>query len=411
MLNSTAFYIVFAVVASIALWLYVTYVENPDKTVTVTNIPVTFVNSEKLQDADLVVTKIDRETISLEFTGKRNAVTKLSNSNVILTVDLNDVVLSAGGMAGLHQLSYEVTYPSGINKNYVEVSGTSADYVTVTVERMVTRRVPVSGEYNGKVESGFQAQALQFEPETVVVSGPEATVTKINCAWVSLESDTISKSISESLNYKLLDEDRNEIPIDSSLVLSDDAILVTLPIYMVKDVMLSVNLTYSSTATTENTRCEISPSVITLTGDSEILEDLNQIVLGTIDLTDFALTANESMPIPIPNEVTNMTGSITADVSVEVLGMSTARMSASNIAVRNETVGYQTTVITQSLDVTIRADEETLSQIEPSNIRIVADLAELGNTTGTFSVPAKVNIDGFVNADAIGDYKISVIIS
>lgn len=408
-LNTKAFYIVLSIVAAIALWTYVTYVENPDKTVTVSDIPVVFSGSEDLQEANLVVTNIDKESLTLDFIGKLNVVTKLTNANIILTVDLADIISTYRGTTGVYLLPYDVEYPSGINNSSISIDGT--DYISVTVEKLVKKVVPVTGVNNSTVVDGYQVQPMIFEPESITVFGSEAMVSKISSASVTIDKENISKTVTEDCRFTLLDDNNNVVEMDKGLTTSHDTIAVTLPVLMVKDIALTVNLTYSNTALEENTVCRVLPDSITLAGDPDILKDINQIVLGTIDLTDFSSTMSEDMLIPIPNEITNLTGDTTARVSVEVIGMTTKRLSASNIQVKNETSGSTTSIITQSLDITLRGSREDINAVTSSNIRIVADLAELGTTAGTFSVPAKVYIDGFVNIDAIGDYKISVVIS
>jgi hypothetical protein len=73
--------------------------------------------------------------------------------------------------------------------------------------------------------------------------------------------------------------------------------------------------------------------------------------------------------------------------------------------------GVDVGIITQSLDVTVRGQEADLEQITSENIRIVADLSEIGNVTGTFAAPAKIYVDGFNTVDAVGEYWITVVIS
>lgn len=72
------------------------------------------------------------------------------------------------------------------------------------------------------------------------------------------------------------------------------------------------------------------------------------------------------------------------------------------------TEGFKASIITQSLDILLRGSEESLDRITSDNVRIIADLSELGNATGTMSVSAVVYIDGYSDVDAIGEYKISV---
>ena len=86
------------------------------------------------------------------------------------------------------------------------------------------------------------------------------------------------------------------------------------------------------------------------------------------------------------------------------------------------TPGYSATVITESLDILLRGTAADIAKITPDpnddgktevpvSYRVVADLSELGDTKGTYSVLAKVYVDGDVNVGAIGDYTVTVTIS
>ena len=48
-----------------------------------------------------------------------------------------------------------------------------------------------------------------------------------------------------------------------------------------------------------------------------------------------------------------------------------------------------------------------LDQIQSSNLRAVADLSEV-TQTGFMYVPVKVELDGFTNAGAVGEYLIAI---
>ena len=65
-------------------------------------------------------------------------------------------------------------------------------------------------------------------------------------------------------------------------------------------------------------------------------------------------------------------------------------------------------IATTSLVVTVRAPAETISQITADNIRVVAEFDKLQGHERTVAVPAKVYVDGFSDAGAIGEYVVNV---
>ena len=403
--SSKAFYIVFSIITAIALWMYVSYSANPDVTIPVTGIRVEYQGENVLNDKNLVITDIDVDTLTLRFVGKRSNVSKLIATPPTASVDLSVIT-----GAGQFQIPYTVSYPMGVASGSISVAGGSVDYVTVKVEKLVTKTVPVEGIYNGGTQEGYTADPVEFSPETITVSGPDAEVALVAKAWVNIQRENLAKTVEESMQFTLIDADGERVASDH-LSVSQDAVTVRIPVVMQKDVTLTVNRIYGAGAVEENTTVTIDPPYVTLKGDSEILGDLNQIVLGTIDMTKFSSTMSDSYSIAIPNGTTNVTGVSEATVTVEVSGLSTRRLSATNIEVSNVTEGYTADIITQSLDITLRGDGTVLENVAAENIRIVADLSDLGETTGSFTVAAKVSVDGFADVGAVGDYKVSVTIA
>lgn len=405
------FYVIFSIIASIALWSYVAYVENPDVSVPVNNIDVSFVGEDVLTENDLIVTEISQSEVSIRVSGKRNVISKINSSNVSIVADLASVVSSSNNGPGVYQLEYEIDYPEDVNSTSVSVESASVNYITIHVERLVKKTIPVKGTYNGNVADGYQAKPMEFDVDEITISGPEDVVAQVECAWVNLNVyDDIVKTVEQESSFTLLNSKGEEVASDD-ITASQETVVVRIPVLIVKEVALVVNFSDTSVLNEGEYTCTISPAKITLSGEAEILDDINQITVGTIDLTSFASSTTESLPIPIPNDVNNLTGVATADVSITVPGLETKEINTSNIQVNNKPEGYTTTLTTQSIDVLVRGSAATLEKIEASNVRVVADLSELSKNSGIFSVEAKVYIDGFTDVDAIGTYEISVVVS
>ena len=190
------------------------------------------------------------------------------------------------------------------------------------------------------------------------------------------------------------------------------SVIVTLEVLTVKEVALTVNIADTSVSVKDNYTVKIEPKSIMLSGRPEDLEGINQIELGTVDLTSFSTTLTQSMAIAVPNGTTNLTGDTTANVVITVLGLDTKTVVCDNISTRNVPSNLNvTSITTQSVNVLLRGPAADLDKIDASNIHIIANLSELGNNSGTFSVDARVVIDGFTDIDAIGSYTVTVVVS
>ena len=189
---------------------------------------------------------------------------------------------------------------------------------------------------------------------------------------------------------------------------SQDTVKATLPIRAIKNVPLTVNLIYGSGANETNTIVTVTPSYLTLTGDTSILSEMNQIVLSTVDLTDFNTTFTDEYSIPLDNSLKNLTGLSTAEVTIEIVGLETKNYAVTNMAVVNAPEGSVVDFISESMEIRIRGTEEQLKQIHSENITLVADLTDYHDADGAYMVPVRVRVDGFTDVGAVGDYTVSL---
>ena len=186
---------------------------------------------------------------------------------------------------------------------------------------------------------------------------------------------------------------------------------------MVKDVALTINFVEGKSASLDNAVVDIRNAegepltAIELAGSAEILEDINAITLGTIDLTSFSRTFTEEYPIVVPEGIDNLSGETTAYVTVTIADRDVSWVSVDNIQIKNEPENCDVQIVTQSVDITLRGTDADLNKVDESKLSVIADLSELGNNPGTYSVPAKVNTGAYSGVDAVGTYKVTVKIS
>ena len=201
----------------------------------------------------------------------------------------------------------------------------------------------------------------------------------------------------------------NTIRISREYLSPDDRVLV-IDDFLANGAALDglITLIEGAGATSANTVIKIEPSSITLAGDTSILAGMNKIVLGTIDLTDFTDAFQNTYSIVLDNEVRNLTGITEAKVTVEIIGLETRDFTVTNLSCINDTEGYKSTIITESLTVTLRGTKEQLDAIQSENIRAVADLKDFKESSGTYMVPVKVYVAGYDDVGAIGDVTMSV---
>lgn len=404
--NSKTFYIIVSCLAAIFLWMYVVNYENKDIDNSISGITVEYLGEDDiLADRGFVVSEGYDRTVTLKVLGKRSVVGSLTKDDVRVTVDLKDI-----RRIGEYDRVYDVSFPgvdSKIAKDIYIISK-EPEYISLKIDEVITKPVEVRGDFDGSVAEGYMSEPVEYDPETIEVTGPAEQIAQIDHAWVVVQRENLTKTVSGITGFVLRDAMGAEI---SSEGISTDvqAVKYTVPVVTVKDVALTVELVAGGGATDRNAEVIIDPPVITLSGDTEELNSINSISLGTVDLSEFAKTFTKSYVVPIPNGINNLSGETEANVSVEIKGLTTKRIIATDIDVVGVSDGYRAQPITQYKEVLIRGPEEAVNAVSADDVHISADLSEIGQAVGRYSVTGLVYIEGHEGIGVVGkDYSIVV---
>ena len=401
--DSRAFWVIVSLVASLVFWIYVSSVETEEFKQTFRGVKVELVGESILRDSKgLVITDLDTNTVTVEVVGPRRVVAGLDNDELTAQIDVSKL-----SRAAYTSQQYAVVFPDGTDTSNLTVNRKTPETVNFLVSTQTSKSIQVRGSFDGTLAEGFTAETPVFEPSTITVMGSEAYLKNIEYAWVTFSKEDVSSTYSVETGFTLMDAN-NEPCSTTGISFDTDVVTATLPLLMLKDVKLDVNLIEGAGATSANTKVTIEPSSLNLAGDSAILEGMNKIILATIDLTDFAVSTAETYTIPLDNELTSTTGITEAKVTVEITGLETKSFRVSNISCTNVTDGFSAEIITQNLDIILRGDADTLSQIKDENIRAVADLTDMNESTGTYMPKVKIYVDGFQNVGAIGENSITI---
>lgn len=397
-----------AAVISVSLWVYVVTTVTPEDSQWIRNIPVTFANEDGLfSDRNLTLTQGRNATVDLRVYGKRQDLLKLSNSNITITADLADVL-----GPGEWQLRYTVEMPETVSDNDISIESRSTYEIDVQVDLLSVKEIPVQAVFQGSVADGYVQDPIELEYDTLEISGPQDQVSQVDHAQVVLERTNLSKTVSDSLSYTLVDADGNEVASDE-IHCSVDKIGVMMTVSLVKELPLTVQFIDGGGATEEHVVSSIEPSTITVKGSAEDLEGMNSLNVGNIDLstvpTNTAYTG--TFNIVLPDNLTNMTGEETADVTVELKNLKEKTLRVTNLELANTPSNLKAALGTVSLQIKVRGPSDVMDAVTASSIRAVADLGSIGTSTGQFSVPVDVYVDGFSGVGAMGSYSVLVSIS
>ena len=394
-----------SVVLAIGLWMYVITTVSPNSTTTISNIPVVFEGETwLLENRNLMITSGTNTTVDLEVSGNRSDLNKLNSSNVSLKVDLTKVY-----EAGQTEMTYNILLPSDVPASAITVERKDPAGVKLTVEKRLTKEIPVNVVFTGAVPEGFIADtenALLDFP-MVNIKGPASVVELIGQARIEVDMEDRTESLSENYRYTLCDQDGN--PVEVELVTTDVAeVHLEVKIQRFQEIPLKLNVLYGGGATEGYTRYEIKPKSIRVSGSEAVLADLTEITLGTVNFAELRENTQMTFPINLPEGVTNLTGITEAAVDISFVGLSIKEFAIERITVVNVPEGLQYELMSEVVKVTLRGPVALINQIEPEDIEVTVDLT--GKEIGASTVKANITIkdEKFATVGAMGIHTVSV---
>ena len=235
--NSKVFWMIISLLCSFAMWAYITSPDSNDYQQTFRGVQVEFAGQEKLlSDRSLSISYVDTQSVTITLRGSRNNIGKLKANDIKAVIDVSKIK-QPNDMTW----AYEIQYPDGVNVSDITVVSKSPETINFTVVKNATKTVSVKGSFEGEIAEGCVAEEFVLEPSTIVIEGPEETLSQIDHAWVSFGQGKIDSTYSEEVGYKLMSASGQEIST-KGLKLSANIITATQPILKTKEVPLTVNL-------------------------------------------------------------------------------------------------------------------------------------------------------------------------
>lgn len=386
---------------AIAIWAYVVTVVAPNTDKTFNNVPLVVQGEAVLQERKLMITDMDTDSVNLQLEGSRLDLNKLSSSNIIVTIDASKIY-----EAGTHQVAYSISYPGDVASNAITVMNREPGFVTVTVEAWEEKTVPIEVDYVGSVPEGFVADLNPaLDISVVYIHGPKSVIDRIETARIQVDLEGKEKTFSETLRYTLCDKDKN--PVDVSLVkVNAGDVTVTQEILRVKDVDLLVNIVNGGGVTAETCTITLDTATIRVSGSEELLEGLEQLEVGTINLGEITENTELVFPITLPQGINNETGVTEVKVTVTLPELATTTLRVTNITFTNKPAGMDVELITKALEVLVRGPQGQINNLKPEDITVTVDLTDV--QAGSVKLKAIITINNAPDVGAVGVYTISV---
>lgn len=407
MVKNKAVTLLVSVVIAFALWLYVVSVVSPGWETTIYDIPVTLMNEDALTARGLMVTSGRDYKINLKLSGNRADLSKLNKDNISLVADLSKIY-----QTGQTNLTYSTILPGDVPNDAATVEYQTSRTIPVTVERQVTKAVPVYIDYVGTVMEGYLADKENaiLNSETISVIGPASMVDDITQARFQVDLEGRMESFSETYSFVLSNDQGEAVEVENVNLVKTDIGEVTLSLIIqpYKEIPLKLQVVNGGGATEQTTTISIEPQTIVVTGSEELLKDLDELIIGTVNLAELTEDmAPTAYPINLDSGITNLSSVFEATVSITFPNLLKQTFTVTDVVFVNVPAGMETELVTKQLEVTLRGPRALVSAMTADNVTLRVDMT--GATAGIDAYKATVVLDGRYQQEvgALGSYSIT----
>ncbi len=229
---------------------------------------------------------------------------------------------------------------------------------------------------------------------------------QITQARLDVALDGRNQTFSESYRFTLCNAAGE--PVDAAQIKANVAeVNLTLRILRVKEIPLILDVKYGGGATADTTDININPTTIKVAGSGALLEGLDSLLLGTVNLADITENTTLTFPITLTEGLLNMSGLTEATVTVNFPELELKTLSVTAIQVSNVPQGMVVEMGTQVVTVTIRGPKAQIDAINANHLTIRVDLTDA--VLGENMYVAQVYVDGgFPGVGVLGSYNVLV---
>lgn len=389
-----------SLIIAFGLWLYVITVVSPGSDATYYNIPVTLQNENILKERGLMITS-EYPSVNLRLEGNRTDLSKLNSANITVLANVAGILAP-----GTHFLDCSVSYPGDIAGNNISVLNQDPELVVLKVEKRITKPVPVVIQYEGAVPDGFLAdkENIELDYQTIDVTGPESAVSQIEQAVIQVDLNEQAETLVGEFAY-ILCNDAGE-RVDAQMITTNvEAVNLTLRILRVKEILLTVQVVDGGGATEETSSITIEPKKILVSGSDTLLEGLDTLNIGAVNLATMAKDSVLTYAITLPEGVNNETGLNEAVVNVQFPALKTKEFEVTTINAINVPEGMEAEVVTKVLPITIRGPKKLVEKMKETDIVVNVDFADA--QLGAATMKAEIVIaDAYSEVGAMGSYSV-----
>lgn len=379
---------VIAVLVASALWMFVSFTENPQETSPLTNLPITaegLAFGTTLVDDQGMAIRAPDAVVNLSVVGPRDALQQINKQTIQPYINL------AGLPPGSHTVKIEArAIPAGSDVAFVRVQ---PPQIVVQIEQLISATVPLSVTTDGQPPTSYEAGAptitANAQPlEQIQISGPTTQVNKVTNGQIVLDLSSQTSSLFTRRQIVPVDQDGREVkgvavePNDAEIavkILSSSGIKRVPIVYSVENTLPA------------GLRPEITldPAFVSIIGSSQTLANVDFIETAPINVADATSDFTREVQLRFPPGVTprDAAAGETTLATVRVVPIETQFALVLPVVPRNVPPNSSATVAPTTIEVQIKGPIGTLTE---TTLALVVDVTS--RAAGTYELVPSLDL-------------------
>lgn len=288
-----------AFVFAVLLWAYVLVALNPVRSKLIYDVPITLEGYTDLMSRDLILVNSDLGLADVEVNATITNHAELDNSRVNCRASLGTI-----SAAGTYRLPLSVT----VQSNLGTVASVTPRTVTVEVDNLVVKTVPVKLETVGALPEGYEVIS-ETVPSTITIEGAARYIEPTVRAVATVDLTGRTETVEESVDVIFLDKDDNEVTVVTrSKNTPNVTVRLVLSAYKRVNVQQVVSLADDAYF---NLTSEVSPSTVVIYGSSDVLATVESLSTLSVVLPAEEGVVTRDVALALPEGVSLKRGQST----------------------------------------------------------------------------------------------------
>lgn len=391
-----------AIILGFSVWISAVTAADPDEVRAPLMVPLEIIG----QETSLIITNDVPQAIRVTLRAPRSVWEQLTTEENAVRAVLDLTGLSADE----HELEIQVL----ISVRPVQIVLVEPETVTVNLEPLAVRTLPIVLSLSGQPAIGYQAGEATVEPSEVILSGPESLVNQAARARVLVRLDGVREGIDQGMRIEILDEQNTRL---EGITINPESARVSIPVSQqggFRDVAVKVVVQGQQAAGYRLENISVFPPVVTIFAeDPELVSGLPGIVeTEPLDLQNANQDIATRLALDLPEGVeivSSQTQTVQVQVAISPIQTSVTLLNQP-ITLIGLPEGLVAETFPEAVDVIISGPLPVLEALTPQDITVTVDVTGLDVGTHPLNPELDVLVDN-VLVESILPSTVEVVLS